>query len=142
MNESRIVIEERSLRELAEILREKSGTTQPMDIDEMVAVADTIGMPEQEELNVTENGEYKPTTYGFSKVTVDVQPELEELSVVENGEYTPDAYGYSKVSVNIPDPPLEEITITQAGTYTPTKYGFSKVIADVPVYRNFEEEEF
>ena len=102
MNESRIVIEERSLRELAEILREKSGTTQPMDIDEMVAVADGIGLPEQEELNVTENGEYKPTTYGFSKVTVDVQPER------------------------------EEITITKAGTYIPTTYGFSKVVADVP----------
>lgn len=138
---SRVVIKEQSLKDLADVLREKTGTTQPMDIDEMVAVADTIGLPEQEELNVTENGEYTPETYGFSKVTVDVQPELEELSVVENGEYTPDAYGYSKVSVNIPDPPLEEITITQAGTYTSTKYGFSKVIADVPS-RNFEEEEF
>lgn len=110
MNESRIVIEERSLRELAEILREKSGTTQPMDIDEMVAVADTIGLPEQEELNVTENGEYKPTTYGFSKVTVDVQPER------------------------------EEITITKAGTYIPTTYGFSKVVADVPSRNFEEEE--
>lgn len=102
MPESRIVIEERSLRELAEILRDKSGTSALMDIDEMVAVADGIGLPEQEELNVTENGEYTPETYGFSKVTVDVQPER------------------------------EEITITKAGTYIPTKYGFSKVIADVP----------
>ena len=141
MDEKRVVIKEQSLKDLADVLREKSGTAQPMDIDEMIEVADSLGLPELEELNVTENGEYKPTTYGFSKVTVDVQPELEELSVVENGEYTPDTYGYSKVSVNIPDPPLEEITIIKGGIYTPTKYGFSKVVADVPS-RNFEEEVF
>lgn len=141
MNEKRVVIKEQSLKDLADAVRENAGTFELYDIDEIVEVTKTLGTPELEELNVTENGEYNPTKYGFSKVTVDVQPELEELSVVENGEYTPDAYGYSKVSVNIPDPPLEEITITQAGTYTPTKYGFSKVIADVPS-RNFEEEEF
>ena len=112
MDEKRVVIKEQSLKDLADVLREKSGTAQPMDIDEMIEVADSLGLPELEELNVTENGEYKPTTYGFSKVTVDVQPELEEL------------------------------TITKGGTYLPTKYGFSKVVADVPVYRNFEEEEF
>lgn len=106
--ESRIVIEERSLRELAEILREKSGTTQPMDIDEMVAVADSIGMPEQEELNVTENGEYKPTTYGFSKVTVDVQPPREEITITKAGTYIPTTYGYKKVVVDVPSRNFEE----------------------------------
>lgn len=142
MPDSRIVIEERSLRELADILREKSGTTEPMDIDEMVLIAGDIGLPELEELNVTENGEYTPATYGFSKVTVDVQPELEEITITANGEYTSEVYGFSKVAVSIPDPELEELTLTEAGTYLPTKYGFSKVIADVPVYKNFEEEEF
>jgi hypothetical protein len=131
MNESRIVIEERSLRELAEVLREKSGTTQPMDIDEMVAVADTIGMPELEELTTTENGEYKPTTYGFSKVTVDVQPEREEISITENGEYIPDTYGFSKVEVDV-QPTLEELSVDKNGEYTPTEYGYSKVIVNCP----------
>lgn len=112
MDEKRVVIKEQSLKNLADVVREKTGTTGQYDIDEMVAAIDTVGTPELEELTATENGEYKPTKYGYSKVTVDVQP------------------------------PLEEITITQAGTYTPTKYGFSKVVADVPVYRNFEEEEF
>lgn len=131
MNESRIVIEERSLRELAEILREKSGTTQPMDIDEMVEVADGIGLPEQEELNVTENGEYTPETYGFSKVTVDVQPEREEISITENGEYIPDTYGFSKVEVDV-QPTLEELSVDKNGEYTPTEYGYSKVIVNCP----------
>jgi hypothetical protein len=70
MPESRIVIEERSLRELADILRAQSGTTEPMDIDEMVVVAGSIGLPELEELYTEENGVFTPATYGFSKVTV------------------------------------------------------------------------
>ncbi len=140
MDEKRVVIKEQSLKNLADVLREKTGTATQYDIDDMAVAMDSIGMPEQEELNVTENGEYKPTKYGYSKVTVDVQPEREELSVIENGEYLPETYGYSKVTVNV-QPPLEELTITKGGTYLPTKYGFSKVVADVPS-RNFEEEEF
>ena len=141
MDEKRYVVKEQALKNLADGIREKTGTTTSYDIDEMVVAIDGIGLPELEELNVTENGEYIPTKYGYSKVTVNVQPELEELSVVENGEYIPAVYGYSKVSVNVPDPPLEELTITKGGIYTPTKYGFSKVTANVPT-RNFEEEVF
>lgn len=113
MDEKRVVIKEQSLKDLADILREKSGTTDLYTVDELVEVARSLGLPE-----------------------------LEELIVTENGEYLPEVYGYSKVSVNVPDPPLEEITITQGGIYTPTKYGFSKVTADVPTYRNFEEVAF
>lgn len=142
MDEKRYVVREQSLKNLADVVREKIGTNTQYDIDEMVTAIDGVGMPELEELNVTENGEYNPTKYGYSKVTVDVQPELEELSVVENGEYTPDAYGYSKVSVNIPDPPLEELSITENGVYEPSVYGFSKVTVNTPVYRNFEEVAF
>lgn len=100
--EKRVVIKEQSLINLAEAVRDKAGTSELYDIDEIVEVTKTLGTPELEELNATENGEYKPKTYGFSKVTVDVQP------------------------------PREEITITKAGTYIPTTYGFSKVIADIP----------
>ena len=131
MSESRIVIEERSLRELAEILREKSGTTQPMDIDEMVEVADSIGLPELEELNVTENGEYTSDAYGYSKVTVDVQPEQEELVITENGEYTPSTYGFNKVTADV-QPELEELTVLANGVYTPTVDGYSKVTVECP----------
>ena len=141
MNEKRYVVKEQSLKNLADQVREKTGTTASYDIDEMVVAIDGVGLPELEELNVTENGEYTPTKYGYNRVTVNVQPPREELNVTENGEYTPTSYGYSKVTVNIPDPPLEELTITKGGVYTPTKYGFSKVTANVPT-RNFEEEVF
>lgn len=112
MPESRIVIEERVLRELADIVREKTGTTAAMNADELVFTANGIGLPPLEELSATENGEYTPEAYGYSKVTVNVQPELEEL------------------------------TLTEGGVYTPTTYGFSKVFANIPVYRKFEEVKF
>ena len=142
MDEKRVVIKEQSLKDLADVLREKSGTTAQYDIDELVQVARELGMPELEELLVTENGEYTSSKYGFSKVTVDVKPEQEEITITANGEYTPETYGFSKIIVTVPNPELEELTLTEAGTYFPTKYGFSKVIADVPVYRDFEEEVF
>ena len=112
MNEKRVVIKEQSLKDMADVLRVKTGTTTQYDVDDMVVTISTIGSPELEELYVEENGEYTPTTYGYSKVEVNVQPELEEL------------------------------TITQGGIYEPTKDGFSKVTANIPVYKNFEEEEF
>lgn len=113
MDEKRVVIKEQSLKNLADQVRLKTGTPDTLyDIDDMSEAISVIGLPEQEELNVTENGEYTPETYGFSKVTVDVQPEREEITITENGEYTP------------------------------TTYGFSKVTVSTPVYRNFEEVEF
>lgn len=111
MDEKRVVIKEQSLKNLADQVRIKAGTPDTLyDIDDMSAVISTLGMPELEELNVTENGEFVSTKYGYSKVTVDVQP------------------------------PREEITITKAGTYIPTTYGFSKVVADVPSRNFEEEE--
>jgi hypothetical protein len=112
MEDIRVVIKEQSMRDLADVLREKSGTNTLCNVDELADLARGIGMPPLEELTATENKEYKPSAYGYSKVTVNVQPELEEL------------------------------TLTSGGTYIPTKYGFSKVIADIPVYKNFEEVEF
>ena len=108
MDEKRYVVKEQSLKNLADGIREKIGTTTSYDIDEMVVAIDGIGLPELEELNVTENGEYTPTKYGYSKVTVDVQPELEELTITKGGIYTPTKYGFSKVTANVPTRNFEE----------------------------------
>lgn len=65
------------------------------------------------------------------------ETQLEELTVTENGDYTPDGYGFSKVTVNVdtPDTPvLDEINITTNGTYNAGDYGvdgFSKVNINV-----------
>ena len=129
MDEKRYVVKEQSLKNLADQVRIKAGTTTSYDIDDMSAAISTLGMPELEELNVTENGEYTPTKYGYSRVTVDVQPPREEINITENGEYTPTSYGYSKVTVDV-QPTLEELTVTKNGIYTPTEYGYSKVTVD------------
>ena len=133
MDEKRYVVKEQSLKNLADQVRIKAGTPDTLyDIDDMSAAISTLGMPELEELNVTENGEYTPTTYGYSRVTVDVQPPREEINITENGEYTPTSYGYSRVTVDV-QPTLEELTVTKNGIYTPTEYGYSRVTVNCPV---------
>ena len=133
MNEKRYVVKEQSLKNLADQVRIKAGTPDALyDIDDMSAAISTLGMPELEELNVTENGEYTPTKYGYNRVTVNVQPPREEINITENGEYTPTSYGYSKVTVDV-QPTLEELTVTANGIYTPTSYGYSKVTVNCPV---------
>lgn len=133
MDEKRYVVKEQSLKNLADQVRIKAGTPDTLyDIDDMSAAISTLGMPELEELNVTENGEYTPTKYGFSRVTVDVQPPREEINITENGEYTPTSYGYSRVTVDV-QPTLEELTVTKNGIYTPTEYGYSRVTVNCPV---------
>ena len=132
MDEKRYVVKEQSLKNLADQVRIKAGTPDTLyDIDDMSAAISTLGMPELEELNVTENGEYTPTKYGYSRVTVDVQPPREEISITENGEYTPTSYGFSRVTVDV-QPTLEELTVTKNGIYTPTEYGYSRVTVNCP----------
>ena len=109
MNEKRYVVKEQSLKNLADQVRIKAGTPDTLyDIDDMSAAISTLGMPELEELNVTENGEYTPTKYGYNRVTVNVQPELEELTITKGGIYTPTKYGFSKVTANVPTRNFEE----------------------------------
>ena len=131
MDEKRYVVKEQSLKNLADQVRIKAGTTTSYDIDDMSAAISTLGMPELEELNVTENGEYTPTKYGYNRVTVDVQLPREEINITENGEYTPTSYGYSKVTVDV-QPTLEELTVDKNGIYTPTEYGYSRVTVNCP----------
>lgn len=81
-------------------------------------------------INVDKNGSYD--VVGVDKVRVNVVTKLEELEITENGEYLPttDISGFSKVNVDV-QPVLEELTITQNGEYTPQEgvNGFSKVVA-------------
>lgn len=67
---SRVVIKEQSLKDLADIIREKTGTTEQYDVDELVDITRTIGTPDLEELYTEVNGEFIPTKYGYSKVVV------------------------------------------------------------------------
>ena len=65
------------------------------------------------------------------------ETQLEELTVTENGDYTPSGYGFSKVTVNVDTPAqpvLGELIATSNGTYNPADYGldgFSAVKTNV-----------
>lgn len=83
--------------------------------------------PVLEELQITENGTYTPSTGvdGFNPVNVNVPiPTFttEELSVTANGTYTPSTDGYSKVEVNVPTPEpnlqTKSIEVVENGTQT------------------------
>ena len=64
------------------------------NVDGMSAVEINVNVPERqfttEELSVTANGTYTPTTDGYSKVTVNVEPNLQAKSIEinENGTST------------------------------------------------------
>lgn len=95
-----------------------------------------------EELNITSNGDYTPSLYGYSKVTVnvDTSPSTAEKTITQNGTYIAEDDGvdcYSKVTVNVggTDAPVrifldggETATFTQG---TPISYMGIKVMAEM-----------
>ena len=89
-----------------------------------------------EELTVTENGVYTPSSDidGYNEVNVNVQPTLEQLTVTENGVYTPSSDGFNKVNVNV-QPTLNDIVIKANGVYLPSSNidGYKQITVEVPI---------
>lgn len=126
---ARVAIKEESLQNLADLARQTAGTTDTYDIDEAIEILTESGSPALEELTITENGEYTPTAYGYSKVTADVQPELEDITITANGTYSSDKYGFGEVIVECPSPPSdEELTITGNCSYRFANNGWNWLI--------------
>lgn len=99
----------------------------------------TLNPPVLQDIEVTENGEYKAdgSADGLGTVTVNVKPNNEEITVTENGEYTPSEEfdGISKVTVDVqPQINLETLNVDENGTYTPqTGFdGFGEVNVNIP----------
>lgn len=99
----------------------------------------TANPPVLQDIEVTENGEYKAdgSADGLGTVTVNVEPNNEEITVTENGEYTPSEEfdGISKVTVDVqPQINLETLNVDENGTYTPqTGFdGFGEVNVNIP----------
>jgi hypothetical protein len=72
MYERRVVLKEQSMYDLADAIRAKAGLTKACTVDELVEIANHIGLPELEELTLTAAGTYIPTKYGFSKVIANI----------------------------------------------------------------------
>ncbi len=108
-----------------------------------IANGGTTRPPVLEELNVTDNGTFTPSTGvdGFSPVNVDVQPNLQTKSVeiTTNGQSTVvadssfDGLDSVNLNINVPIPTFqtEELTATRNGTFTPSTDGYSKVTVNV-----------
>ena len=99
----------------------------------------TLNPPVLQDIEVTENGEYKAdgSADGLGTVTVNVEPNNEEITVTENGEYTPSEEfdGISKVTVDVqPQINLETLNVDENGTYTPQTGvdGFGEVNVNIP----------
>ena len=99
----------------------------------------TIGkVPNIEQLNVTSNGTYTPSTGvdGFAPVVVNIpEPVITSVKYTENGTYTPPSNvdGYNEIEVDVPEAILESKSITSNGNYTPPSGvdGFSSVSVNV-----------
>lgn len=103
----------------------------------------TTRPPVLEELNVTDNGTFTPSTGvdGFNPVNVDVQPNLQtkEVEITSNGQSTVvadssfDGIESLDINVNVPIPTFqtEELSVASNGTYTPSTDGYSKVTVNV-----------
>ena len=94
------------LNELGDAVRERTGLTEKMTLDEMAIAIKEIPGPVVEEITITENGTYHPSEAvdGFWKVEVDVPervPVVEEITITENGTYEPNegVDGFNKVIV-------------------------------------------
>lgn len=118
------------------------GTQYWIPEDEANDYADT------EELTVTENGTYTPSSgnVAFSKVTVNTPKKLGPMRTTQNGEFSAGTfglYGFDSVTVDV-DTSLRtgSASVTANGTYLASAYnldGFSSFTVNVP---NIEAEDY
>jgi hypothetical protein len=100
------------ISDIAEAVRERSGYTGGLTLEDMAIEIKAIPYPVVEEIEIAENGTYEPSegVDGFNKVIIDIPiPEvkpaiIEEITITENGTYSAPVGvdGYSPIIVDIP----------------------------------------
>lgn len=130
-------VNEQSLIDIAEAIREKNKTENTYRPSEMAAAVSELptSFPVIEDIEIVANGVYEPAEGidGFNKVTVEVPANVTKIEVTANGTYTPEGYdGYSEVTVDV-QPKLAPIEITVNGTYEATDVdGYNVVTVNTP----------
>jgi hypothetical protein len=143
------------LNNLGDAVRERSGATEKMTLEQMAQQVKDIPYPVVDEITIRENGKYTAPSGidGYSEVVVDIPeivcpvPVVEGITITENGTYTPNegVDGFNEVVVDIPEivcpecpevepPVIEALSITANGVYTAPSGidGYSPITVNVP----------
>jgi hypothetical protein len=114
---TKVILTEQYLKNIANAIREKSGSQSPLKPSEMASAIKHIhqGIDPESTLEITENGSYNVTSYATAEVDIPISP----LTTQVNGVFEKEEGGYNPVTVSIPpySDPTHTKTITENGTY-------------------------
>lgn len=115
---TKVILTEQYLKDIANAIREKSGSQSPLKPSEMASAIKHIhqGIDPEGTLEITESGTYNVTQYATAEVDIPISP----LETQVNGVYQKEDGGYNPVTVSVPpySDPNRTKTITENGTYT------------------------
>lgn len=114
---TKVIITEQYLKDVANAIREKSGSQSPLKPSEMASAIKHIhqGIDPEGTLEITESGNYDVTQYATAEVDIPIS----QLETQVNGVYQKEDGGYNPVTVSVPpySDPNRTKTITENGTY-------------------------
>lgn len=116
-------LDDKTLVEIADKIREKTGETQSYKPSEMPDAIDRIQATNMviEPKEITKNGVYEAPEgiNGYNPITVNVLPNVTSIDITQNGIYTAtDVDGYNEIKVEVEGVPTdEELTFTGDCSY-------------------------
>ena len=115
---TKVILTEQYLKDIANAIREKSGSQSPLKPSEMASAIKHIhqGIDPEGTLEITESGTYDITNYATAEVDIPISP----LETQVNGVYQKEDGGYNPVTVSVPpySDPNRTKTITENGSYS------------------------
>lgn len=130
---SKVTVNEQSLIDIAEAIREKNKTENTYRPSEMAAAVLNLptSIPVIEDIEIVANGVYEPAEGidGFNKVTVEVPANVTSIEITANGTYeATDVDGYNVITVNTPTLSDEDLVVTGNCEYRFASNGWNWLI--------------